>query len=210
MISGRRCGPCGFSRALEEDYGDRLDGDARNYLSRISAASRRMGQMIDDILVLSRATRGEMELSNVDLSKIAETILNQLREAAPDRKVEAHIAPGVTARGDPRLLRIVLENLLGNAWKFTGKKDSADIQFGVERADGETVYSVRDNGAGFDMAYSNKLFGIFQRLHSITDFEGTGIGLATVSRLIHRHGGRVWAEAKVDVGATFHFTLGSD
>ncbi|MCP4244827.1 MAG: hypothetical protein GY772_30160, partial [bacterium] len=202
-------GLAGFSQALMEDYADKLDGDALDYLTRISRASQRMGQMIDDLLTLSRATRGELRWEQVDLSVLATTIVAELDEHNPDRQVSCEIAPQVIAQGDPRVLRIVLENLLHNAWKFTSKHDRATIVFGTQRLDGDTVYFVRDDGAGYDMTYVDKLFGIFQRLHAMTEFEGTGIGLAMVSRLIHRHGGRVWAEGAVEQGATFSFTLGT-
>ncbi len=199
----------GFSQALMEDYADKLDGNALDYLTRISRASQRMGQMIDDLLTLSRATRGELLLEQVDLSALATRIVSELDEQNPGRQVTCEIAPRVIAQGDPRVLRIVLENLLHNAWKFTSKHDRATIVFGTRRLDGETVYFVRDDGVGFDMTYVDKLFGIFQRLHAITEFEGTGIGLAMVARLIHRQGGRVWAEGAVEQGATFSFTLGT-
>lgn len=202
-------GMIGFGQALMEDHADKLDGQALDYLTRIRDAGRRMAQMIDDLLGLSRASRGELKYTQVDLSAMVEEIATELRERDRDRAVSFAIASDIDARGDARLLRIVLENLLGNAWKFTGNNDTATIEFGATREDGETVYFVRDDGAGFDMAYSNKLFGIFQRLHRTAEFEGTGIGLATVSRLIGRHGGRVWAEGAEAKGATFFFTLGS-
>ena len=200
-------GLAGFSQALMEDYADKLEGDAVDYLTRISRASQRMGQMIDDLLTLSRATRGELRWERVDLSALATTIAAEIDERDPDRQVSCEIAPQVIAQGDPRVLRIVLENLLHNAWKFTSKHDRATIVFGTRRLGGETVYFVRDDGAGFDMTYVNKLFGIFQRLHTTSEFEGTGIGLAMVARLINRHGGRVWTEGEVEQGATFYFTL---
>jgi signal transduction histidine kinase len=202
-------GLAGFSQALMEDYADKLDGDALDYLTRISRASQRMGQMIDDLLTLSRATRGELRWERVNLSALATTIVAELDERNPDRQISCEIASQVIAQGDPRVLRIVLENLLHNAWKFTSKHDRATIVFGTRRLDGDTVYFVRDDGAGFDMTYIDKLFGIFQRLHAMTEFEGTGIGLAMVARLIHRHGGRVWAEGAEEQGATFSFTLGT-
>jgi signal transduction histidine kinase len=202
-------GLSGFSQALMEDYADKLDGDALDYLTRISRASQRMGQMIDDLLTLSRATRGELQWEQVDLSALAMSIVAEVHEHNPGRQVSWEITPQVIAQCDPRVLRIVLENLLHNAWKFTSKHERATIVFGTQRSDGDTVYFVRDDGAGFDMTYANKLFGIFQRLHAITEFEGTGIGLAIVARLIHRHGGRVWAEGAVEKGATFSFTLGT-
>ncbi|HEX6644409.1 MAG TPA: ATP-binding protein, partial [Gemmatimonadales bacterium] len=163
---------------------------------------------IDDVLHLARVTRAELRQQEVDLSEIAELALARLREAEPGRAVEARVRPGVTANGDARLLRIALENLVANAWKFTGRRPEALIEFGTAQVGGETVYFVRDNGAGFDMAYAEKLFGPFQRLHLTGDYPGTGIGLATVQRIVHRHGGRVWAEARPDHGATFSFTLG--
>lgn len=202
-------GLSGFSEALMEDYANKLDGQALDYLTRISRASQRMGQMIDDLLALSRATRGEFQWEQVDVSAMVTAIVAELKEHDPDRKVACVIAPQVTAYGDPRVLRIVLENLLHNAWKFTSKHDTATIVFGIRRPNGDTEYFVRDDGAGFDMQYRDKLFGIFQRLHAVTEFEGTGIGLAMVARLIHRHGGRVWAEGAVEQGATFSFTLGT-
>ncbi len=199
----------GFSRALAEDYGEKLDGAAHDYLSRISGASQRMGRMIDDILALSRTTRGKMSFEDVDLSDLAQTILVELKEGAPDRRASFDIEPALKVRGDHRLLKIVLDNLLGNAWKFTGKNDTAHIKVGACQHNGERTYLVADDGVGFDMAYADKLFGVFDRLHKVTEFDGTGIGLATVARLIHRHGGRVWAEGIVGTGATFYFTLGT-
>jgi len=198
----------GFSQALLEDYVEQLDAQGQNYLHRVRAASQRMAQLIDDLLMLSRMSREEVQREMVDLSALARSIVAELTDADAQRRVEACVSEGVSATGDPRLLRVVLENLLRNAWKFTGKHDSARIEFGVSQSNGKPVYFVRDDGAGFDMAYMDKLFGAFQRLHAATEFEGTGIGLATVQRIIHRHGGRVWAEAEVGKGATFHFTLG--
>ena len=197
----------GLSQALLEDYGDSLDGVAKDYLSRISKASRRMGQMIDDILKLSRATRQEIQVLDVDLSTLAQELLSELAARDDGRAVSFKVASDISVRGDPKLLRVVLDNLLGNAWKFTGNVESAHIEFGRHWEDDVAVYFVRDNGAGFDMAFADKLFGIFQRLHSTTEFEGTGVGLATVARLVRRHGGRVWAEGRVNEGATFYFTL---
>jgi PAS domain S-box-containing protein len=198
----------GFSQALIEEYADKLDGEALDYLGRIRRASQRMAQMIDDILNLSRATRGEMRFIEVCLSDLVATRLGELQEQEPARKARLKIAEDVTARCDPRLINIVLDNLLNNAWKFTGKRDTAEIEFGSDGVNGTTAYFVRDNGAGFDMQYADKLFGIFQRLHSANEFEGTGVGLATVARLIRRHGGQIWAESGVDKGTTFYFTLG--
>lgn len=200
----------GFSQALLEDYADQLNATAQDYLRRVRAGSQRMGRLIDDILKLSRLTRTEMQWERVDLSALAREIAVELHQAQPVRKADWTIVAGVVVRGDARLLRIVLENLIGNAWKFTAKQDCAKIEFGHTEVEGKPVCFVRDNGAGFDMAYADRLFGAFQRLHSATEFEGTGIGLATVQRIIHRHGGRVWAEGVVDEGATFYFTLAAE
>ncbi|MEH2045389.1 sensor histidine kinase [Nostoc sp.] len=197
----------GFSQALLEDYADKLDALGQNYLQRVRAATQRMAQLIDDLLNLSRLTRSEMHCEKVDLSALVEAIATELHKTQPERQVEFIITPGLVANGDAHLLRIVLENLLGNAWKFTGKHQKARIEFGLLLQDDTHVYFVRDDGTGFDMAYVEKLFGAFQRLHAMTEFEGTGIGLATVQRIVHRHGGRVWAESTVEQGATFHFTL---
>jgi PAS domain S-box-containing protein len=197
----------GFSRVIEEDYGDRLDDTGRSHLARVRAAARRMSELIDDLLKLSQITRAEMHRSPVNLSALAREIAGELQRSEPERQVQWKIADGLSALGDPQLLRVALENLLGNAWKFTGKRTDAAIQFCREERDGQTVFCVRDNGAGFDMAYAKNLFGAFQRMHSVAEFEGTGIGLATVQRVLHRHGGRVWAEAEVDKGAAFRFTV---
>lgn len=197
----------GFSKALLEDYGDRLDATGRDYLNRVRAGTQRMGKLIDDLLGLSRVTRAELRRGPVDLSALAAASLDGLRLAEPGRKVELRVEPGLTAEGDPDLLRIALENLLSNAWKFTSRRELARIEVGLERRDGERVLYVRDNGAGFDMAYAGKLFGAFQRLHGAWEFSGTGIGLATVRRIIARHGGRIWARGEVDKGATIYFTL---
>jgi signal transduction histidine kinase len=197
----------GFSQALLEDYAGKLDEQGQNYLARIRAGSQRMGRLIDDLLHLSQVSRSEMSRETVDVSKIAREVAEELRNTAPEREAEFVIAGGLSAETDPRLLRIVLSNLFGNAWKFTAKRAYARIEFGRSEQKGVNEYFTRDNGAGFDEAYSNKLFGVFQRLHSAKDFPGTGIGLATVQRIIHRQGGQIWAEGKVDQGATFHFTL---
>ncbi|MBI3977153.1 MAG: response regulator [Chloroflexi bacterium] len=197
----------GFSQALLEDYADRLDAEGRDYLRRVRAGSQRMAQLIDDLLKLSRVSRWELRRETVDLSALARAIAAELRQAQPERRVDFAIAEGLTVVGDAHLLRIMLENLLGNAWKFTAEHGTARIELGTEQRDGERVYFVRDDGAGFEMAYAGKLFGAFQRLHAMTEFEGTGIGLATVQRIVHRHGGRIWAEAAVEQGATFFFTL---
>jgi signal transduction histidine kinase len=197
----------GFSQALLEDCSDKLDAQGQDYLRRIRAGSQRMGQLIDDLLNLSRVSRGEMTRELVDISKIAHEVADELKAAAPERDAEFVVADGLSAQTDPRLLRIVLTNLFGNAWKFTAKRAHGRIEFGSTGANGDKEYFTRDNGAGFDQAYAGKLFGAFQRLHAIKDFPGTGIGLATVQRIIQRQGGRVWAEGKVEQGATFHFTL---
>ncbi len=200
----------GFGQALLEDYHDSLEAEAQHYLQRVRAASQRMAELIDDLLTLSRLTRSEMHLEMVDLSDLAWVIAAELARFDPDRKVEFVVAPDVVVRADTQLMRAALENLLGNAWKFTAKHPRARIEFGVlPHPDGQPAYFVRDDGAGFDMAYADKLFGAFQRLHTPAEFSGTGIGLATVQRIIHRHGGQVWAEGAVGRGATFYFTLGS-
>jgi len=197
----------GYSQALIEDYEEELDEQAKHYLQRIQAGTRRMGQIIDDLLSLARVTRSEMRKQSVDLSAFAGEILAELQETSPGRRVSVSVAGGLVVEGDATLLRLVLQNLLGNAWKYSSKKGEAEVGFGARDENGERVYFVRDNGAGFDMAHANKLFGVFQRLHAITEFEGTGIGLATVHRIISRHGGRIWAEGVVGEGATFFFTL---
>ena len=197
----------GFSQALLEDYGDILPDDGRNFLERIRNSTQRMAQLIDDLLNLSKVTRAPLKTVAVDLSKLAENIAAELKRQDADRHVEFTIAQNLSTNGDPRLLQIVLENLMSNAWKFTSKRNVGQIEVGSKVEDGETVYFIRDNGAGFDMTYVNKLFGAFQRLHAMTEFPGTGIGLATIQRIIHRHGGRVWAEGAVGEGATFFFTL---
>ena len=197
----------GFSQALLDDYSDRLDEEGKDYLKRLRLASQRMGLLIDDILKLSRITRAEMQYQEVDLTTLAGVVVVGLRNAQAERRVEFIIASGLNTVGDSGLLRILLENLLGNAWKFTGKQPDAIIEFGTTRFDGKQAFFVRDNGVGFDMAYANRLFGAFQRLHTVDEFDGSGIGLATVQRIARRHGGRVWAEGEVGVGATFYFTL---
>ncbi len=197
----------GFSQALLEDYADRLDGTGKDYLARVRSGSQRMATLIDDLLNLSRVTRSQMHLAAVDLSALARGIAADLQKGDPERRAEFIIAPGLQVHADPGLMRVVLQNLLDNAWKFTGKRPHARIEVGSATHDGRPAYFVRDNGAGFDMTYVHKLFGAFQRLHGAEQFDGTGVGLATVQRVIHRHGGRVWAEAVVDGGATFYFTL---
>lgn len=198
----------GFSQALLEDYADKLDDQARDYLNRVRTATQRMGHLIDDMLTLSRVTRAEMRRETVDLSALAADVIAELQKSEPLRRVDWHIESGLVAEGDAPLLRVVLVNLLGNAWKFTGKTANAQIEFGaLNNAEGAPGFFVRDNGAGYDMAYADKLFGAFQRLHLASDFPGTGIGLATVQHIVHRHGGRLWAEGAVGKGATFYFTL---
>jgi two-component system sensor histidine kinase/response regulator len=197
-----------FSRAVLETQGDRLDEAGQLFLTRVREASQQMSQLIDDVLYLSRVTRAELRDQEVDLSALADLALARLQEADPGRQVETKVRPAVIVTGDGQLLRIALENLLENAWKFTAKELNPRIEFGVTQVAGEPTYFVRDNGAGFDMTYADRLFGPFQRLHSQDEFPGSGIGLATVQRIIHRHGGRVWAEGLVGQGATFQFTLG--
>jgi PAS domain S-box-containing protein len=197
----------GWSQALLEDYHDQLDEQGQQYIDRARSETQRMGYLIDDMLQLSRLTRAEMVKAQVDLSALAQTIAERLQAAEPLRKADFNIQAGLIAEGDSRLLEAVLTNLLGNAFKFTAKRAGAHIEFGQTESQGQRVFFVRDNGAGFDMAYSQKLFGAFQRMHKLSEFPGTGIGLATVQRIIHRHGGRVWAEAEVERGATFYFTL---
>jgi light-regulated signal transduction histidine kinase (bacteriophytochrome)/HAMP domain-containing protein len=197
----------GFSQILLEDYAGKLDEAGCESLQRVRAASQRMGTLIDDLLKLARVTRAEIRTEVVDLSGMARDIAADLQRATPERQVEFAIAPGLTARGDARLLRVALDNLLRNSWKYTAKQPAPRVEFRSADANGGQAFMVRDNGAGFDMKYADKLFGVFQRLHSAADFEGTGIGLATVRRIINRHGGRIWAEGAVDQGATFYFTL---
>ncbi len=198
----------GFSQALLDDYQNLLDDTGADYLRRVRGATQRMAQLIDDLLKLSRLTRGELNLGEVDLSGLARGVAAELQKSQPGRRVTFRIATGLSARCDPHLLKVVLENLLGNAWKFTGNKERATIEFDASEAGGTVAYFVRDNGAGFDMAYSEKLFATFQRLHLEKEFPGTGIGLSLVQRIIRRHGGSVWAEGAVGRGATFYFTLG--
>ena len=198
----------GWSLALVEDFASQLDEEARHYLGRVRSEAQRMGQLIDDLLRLSRVTRAPLERDSVDLTALARSIADNLREIHADRRIDFTIQPGLTACGDARLLEVALTNLLNNAAKFTGKQAEARVEVGRTEHAGQPAFYVRDNGAGFDMAYARSLFGPFQRLHRSSEFPGTGIGLATVQRIIHRHGGRVWAEAQVDRGATFYFTLG--
>jgi len=198
----------GFSLAVLEDYGDQLTDEGRNYLMRIRTAAQRMAQLIDDLLNLSRVTRAPLNPEATNLSTIAQHIIRDLQQTNPDRIVEFSIMPNIVVNSDPRLMKVVLENLLNNAWKFTSKQEFAHVEFGTsDNPDNGRVFYVRDNGAGFDMAYVNKLFGAFQRLHTSSEFPGIGIGLAIVQRIINRHGGRVWAEGDLDKGAVFYFTL---
>jgi signal transduction histidine kinase len=204
----------GFATIVLEDYGDRgkpLDDLGRDHLRRIVAASQRMNSMIETLLSLSRMTSRELTRERVDLSQLARELADDLRAHDPARVVEFVIAPELRVDGDPTLLRLVLQNLLGNAWKFTAKNPQARIELGVRPEDGVANYFVKDNGAGFDMRFAEKLFGLFQRFHSASEFAGTGVGLATVQKIIRRHGGRIWAEAlpapNPGHGATFYFTL---
>jgi signal transduction histidine kinase len=198
----------GFTKAIIEDYGEKLDRDGHEHLRRVCGAADRMGRLIDDMLNLSRVTRGEMRHERLNLSEVARGVMEELKSAQPERTAEVAIADHMMVEGDPRLLRVVLDNLIGNAWKFTSKTPQARIEMGSVVRDGQRAYYVRDNGAGFDMAFAHKLFGAFQRLHAMEEFSGTGIGLATVQRIARRHGGKVWAEGEVGRGATFYFTLG--
>lgn len=198
----------GFCKVLLEDYAAKLDEEGNDHLRRVRAAAQRMGHLIEAMLNLARVTRIELRMTSVNLSLLVQEIMDELARREPARMVNVTIAPEVTANGDSHLLRIALENLLGNAWKFTARREEAKIEFGVTDRAGWPLYFVRDNGAGFNMADASKLFGEFQRLHNITEFPGTGVGLAIVQRVIQRHGGRVWAEATLNGGATFFFTLG--
>ena len=200
----------GFSHALLEDCAGELNEQGKDYLNRIRAASQRMGQLIDDLLGLSRMARCELQREPVDLSALAISSADDVRKIWPDRQVELIVASGLHVQGDRRLLQVVFDNLLGNAWKFTSKRERAVIEVGKVVHEGTTAYFVRDNGVGYDMVYAAKLFGAFERLHAMTEYPGTGIGLATVQRIVARHGGRVWAEGRVGEGATFYFTLGGE
>ena len=197
----------GFSLALLEDYNSKLDETGRGYLSRVRNATMRMGQLIDDLLKLSRVTRSEMTREQVDLSAIVRGIADALGRQHPERPAEFIIADGLTTDGDARLLTVMLENLLTNAWKFSEKTPRSVIEFGAARVDGAERFYVKDNGVGFDMAFADKLFNPFQRLHKESEFTGTGIGLATVKRIVTRHGGQVWIESEKDKGTTVYFTL---
>jgi signal transduction histidine kinase len=197
----------GFSKALEDDYTEKLDSQGKDYFKRIRRASRHMGQLINDLLNLSRITRSNLKFETVNLSAMVEKIVTDLRYLHPERKVDVIIPEEVEAEGDESLLLIALDNLLNNAWKFTKNTSHARIEFGVNHHDDKDVYFISDNGAGFEMEYVEKLFAAFQRLHNKNEFDGTGIGLATVQRIIHRHGGRIWAEGEVEHGATFYFRI---
>jgi light-regulated signal transduction histidine kinase (bacteriophytochrome) len=197
----------GFSQALLEDYADKLDSTAMEHLHRVRSAAQRMAALIDDMLNLSRVTRCELRREKLDLSAMAKLIAADLQEAEPGRRVEFVIEDGLIADGDPHLLRAAMENLLRNSWKYTSGHPTARIEFGRSGENEKHPFVVRDDGAGFDPRYADRLFGAFQRLHSAKEFPGTGVGLATVLRIIHRHGGEIWAEAEVEKGATFYFTL---
>jgi light-regulated signal transduction histidine kinase (bacteriophytochrome) len=197
----------GFSLAVLEDYGDKLDEKGRDYLNRIRNASQKMAQLIDDILKLSRITMADMNTGLVNLSNLAESIAADIKATQPERHVEFVIQPEMTALGDIKLLDVALRNLMENSWKYTNKSSLARIELGVNSRDGKQVYFLADNGVGFDLKYADRLFQPFRRLHSDEEFPGTGIGLATVQRVIHRHGGRIWADSEIGKGATFYFTL---
>ncbi len=197
----------GFSQAVLEDYQDKLDDSGKSYLQRVRAASQRMSQLIDAMLNLAKLTRAEIHTQTFDMSAVVQNIVDDLQKIDPDRQMECVVAQNIFATADPQLLRAVLENLLSNAWKFTRQQEHPRIEFGYEQYKGQPAYFVKDNGAGFDMTYVHKLFGAFQRLHAYTEFPGVGVGLATVHRIIQRHGGQIWAEGAVGEGATFHFTL---
>jgi PAS domain-containing protein len=197
----------GFSSILLEDYSDKLDAQGKKYLNHIKSSAELMSRLIDDMLRLSRIGRAEMRFEKVNLSEMVRSIAEELRHTQPERNAEFVVQPDITAEGDKSLLKIMLYNLLENAWKYTAKVENSKIEFSANKLNGRVVYSIRDNGAGFDMTYADKLFKPFQRLHPNTDYQGTGIGLAIVQRIVNRHGGKAWAEGKVWAGATFYFTL---
>jgi two-component system, NtrC family, sensor kinase len=197
----------GFSEALVEDYGASLDETAQGYIRRIRTATQRMAQLIEDMLQLSRVSRAEVNRGSVDVSALAQGVAEELERQNPQRTVSVQIQPGLQADADHGLMKVLFENLLGNAWKFTQRAANPRIEVKTESRTAETVFMVRDNGAGFDMAYAGQLFQPFQRLHTASDFPGTGIGLATVRRVVNHHGGRVWAEGAVGAGATVFFTI---
>ena len=197
----------GLSKSLLDDYGDRLDKKANDYLKRMRTASQRMTSVFDGLQTLFRLTSGEISREHLDVTALANEIVGELRTGSPDRRVQVEIAKGVSASGDKRLIRILLANLLNNAWKFSCTKTSSKVMVGTEMVDGESRIFVKDNGVGFDMIYAHRLFGAFQRLHSQSEFAGAGIGLATARRIVNRHGGRIWAEGAVGEGATFYFVI---
>jgi light-regulated signal transduction histidine kinase (bacteriophytochrome) len=197
----------GFSYALLEDYAEKLDEDGQKYLREVRESAQHMGELIDGLLALALVTRREIRRERVNLSQLARDVGARLQNHGSTRQVDLRVQDGLLAEGDARLLENVLQNLLGNAWKFTRHRPEARIEVGTAVLNDVPTFFVRDNGAGFDMSYADKLFGAFQRLHAATEFEGHGIGLATVSRIVRRHGGRIWAEGRIDVGATFYFTL---
>jgi light-regulated signal transduction histidine kinase (bacteriophytochrome) len=197
----------GFSKLLEDEYAASIGEEGKDALRRVRAAAAHMAELLDDLVKLSRVSRAEMNLQAVDLSALARSVADELKASAPERNVAFEIRPALVATGDRALLAMLLRQLIANAWKFTSKHPSARIEVGAAEAGGERAYFVRDDGAGFDMAAAENLFTPFQRLHGVREFPGTGIGLATVRRIVQRHGGRAWAEAAVEKGATFHFTL---
>ena len=197
----------GFSRALMDDYREKLDQQAGEYLSRICQAVGKMSQLIDDLQQLARVARSELNRQPVNLSMTAQVISLALKHDSPERQAEFHIPEGMSVQADPRLTRQLLEILIGNAWKFSAGTKACSIELGTGEKDGETFYFVRDNGVGFDMAYAEKLFSVFHRLHRAEEFEGSGVGLAIAQRIVRRHGGRIWAESAPGLGATFYFTL---
>jgi signal transduction histidine kinase len=197
----------GFTRIVKEDYGRALDRVANDHLDRVLGAAARMNQMIDAMLTLARLSTQPLARQPVNLTQLAGYVIDDLRRTSPEREASVDIEPAMQTQGDPTLLRLVLENLLGNAWKYSGRRAQARIEFGREQIDGRTVYVVRDNGAGFDMRSAERLFGLFQRLHSANDFPGTGVGLASVRRIVQRHGGEIWADGEPGRGAAFYFTL---
>jgi PAS domain S-box-containing protein len=202
-------GISGWTRALLEDCSDALDSNGRQYVTRVANDAARMWELIDDLLKLSRVSQAELHMERVELSDLAQEIVQRLRTSTPDRDVRVSVQPGLSVTGDVGLLRILLENLLANSWKFTGGRPEAEIEVLADGTADDRVYVVRDNGVGFDMRFASKLFAPFQRMHSVAEFPGTGVGLATVQRVVTRHGGRVWAEAAVNVGTTIRFTLGT-
>jgi PAS domain S-box-containing protein len=197
----------GFSNKILKDYGHLLDDQGKDYFSRVINASQKMGHLIDDLLKLARLSRVEMNITTTNLSVLAEHIAMELKSASPERNADFIIQPGMIDKADHSLMQIALQNMFGNAWKYTKNNEQTKIEFSSFRRDNITVYFIRDNGVGFDMRYVNKLFGAFQRLHNVSEFEGTGVGLATVKRIIRRHHGTIWAEGEVNQGAIFYFTL---